>query len=789
MVDGKVAAMAALLVGILVFGGAMGFIAGMEANDDAIVTQEPVDDTNTTSAPSNIAPMVSVSDTVYAYGVDSFMIAGLVADETPDTVAVEIRLVDPINDSNSMGPWNIAVNSDGTWSIIAPITEPSEWVMIVNATDEEGLYSGESYANAEMLYPDEAAAELTMTFVAPPENSAQANIVGEVEHAFPETCTISFQPMGQDILPSQLIVDQWSIPLDYNATNHQGELIADCGLFSMTRTVVQYTIPELYEETPDADMDGFEDDDDDCDDTPPGEPVHSDGCSDSQRDEDGDGVSDADDQCPGHDDTIDVDGDGIPDGCDSLVDSDGDGISDDDDMCPGYDDLSDSDDDNLPDGCDDDDDNDGVNDPDDACPGTAPGIVVDSTGCPAIIWEPQDSWLCQDGQGPWVKDWNSENGYSGNNNGANSAGGGGSGPWFQCEVSVATQNGEMVVDANGIPNHDFLSTMGCCADEVDLEWHITLNPVNDTSGGHSSTDCPAAQGEWECAPNRGAVAVAVNGVPMYGPEEGPGGDAVALHFDYFDEDRQPIFLGWCTSHSAGKNFHYHYDAQCQFWDAATGEDMSDYEIEKLQDEYHSPIIGWAFDGYPIYGMYGYGDDGNIRAITSSYAVERTNDNPSGDQGYNGIDDWNYFEGLGDLDECNGRFGPTPEYPEGIYHYVSTPLSGSPLLVTDQSNNDVAMIGFPYFLLCYHGIADVDSQPSGGQGGGGPPPGQSGTSYAFMPENIDWKPPAAGITVAGWSQMVIELAQTSLILIAFLVVIPKMQKSSIMPSSMMNVDQL
>ena len=59
MVDGKVAAMAALLVGILVFGGAMGFIAGMEANDDAIVTQEPVDDTNTTSAPSNIAPMVN----------------------------------------------------------------------------------------------------------------------------------------------------------------------------------------------------------------------------------------------------------------------------------------------------------------------------------------------------------------------------------------------------------------------------------------------------------------------------------------------------------------------------------------------------------------------------------------------------------------------------------------------------------------------------------------------------------------------------------------------------------
>ena len=181
--------------------------------------------------------------------------------------------------------------------------------------------------------------------------------------------------------------------------------------------------------------------------------------------------------------------------------------------------------------------------------------------------------------------------------------------------------------------------------------------------------------------------------------------------------------------------------------------MSDYEIEKLQDEYHSPIIGWAFDGYPIYGMYGYGEDGNIRAITSSYAIERTQE--GGDQGYNGIDDWNYVDGLGDLDQCNGRFGPTPEYPEGIYHYVSTPLSGSPLLVTDQSDNDVAMIGFPYFLMCYHGVADVDSQPSGGQGGGGggpppPPPGgqtDANYGYGFMPENINWEPPMAGLGIA------------------------------------------
>jgi len=48
---------------------------------------------------------------------------------------------------------------------------------------------------------------------------------------------------------------------------------------------------------------------------------------DGDADSDGDGVADSQDQCPGFDDSVDVDGDGIPDGCDSLIDVDGDGVS------------------------------------------------------------------------------------------------------------------------------------------------------------------------------------------------------------------------------------------------------------------------------------------------------------------------------------------------------------------------------------------------------------------------------------------------------------------------------
>jgi hypothetical protein len=48
-----------------------------------------------------------------------------------------------------------------------------------------------------------------------------------------------------------------------------------------------------------------------------------------------------------------------------------------------------------------------------------------------------------------------------------------------------------------------------------------------------------------------------------------------------------------------------------------------------------------------------------------------------------------------------------------------------------------MIGFPYFLLCYHGLADV---PAGGGGppGGGPPPGGAAiqTLYQHLPELLE-----------------------------------------------------
>lgn len=136
----------------------------------------------------------------------------------------------------------------------------------------------------------------------------------------------------------------------------------------------------------DDDGDGVLNPDDYCADTPAGEQVDTEppwvGCSASQTDGDNDGVSDANDTCPGYDDNIDVDGDGIADGCDSMIDNDGDGVNNTADLCEGFDDLIDVDQDGTPDGCDDiiDSDFDGVADDVDECMGYDDAIDEDGDG-------------------------------------------------------------------------------------------------------------------------------------------------------------------------------------------------------------------------------------------------------------------------------------------------------------------------------------------------------------------------------------------------------------------------
>lgn len=102
-------------------------------------------------------------------------------------------------------------------------------------------------------------------------------------------------------------------------------------------------------------------------------------------------------------------------------------------------------------------------------------------------------------------------------------------------------------------------------------------------------------------------------------------------------------------------------------------------LNKLNKGKAMTLVGFAVDGFPIYARYGYvnANDSNsgIKVMTGSYRKKATPDagRPSMSVFPMGTftPDYEYVEGLGDLDECNGRFGVTPEFPKGIYHYMIT----------------------------------------------------------------------------------------------------------------------
>ncbi len=136
--------------------------------------------------------------------------------------------------------------------------------------------------------------------------------------------------------------------------------------------------------------------------------------------------------------------------------------------------------------------------------------------------------------------------------------------------------------------------------------------------------------------------------------------------------------------------------------------LSDLKLisgEEVSSDVHSPIIGWAYDGNPIYGPYGYSNPngtGSIRSMISGYSSILSDQRPdpisgSGERIYpNGffIEDYQ-FNNNGDLDEHNGRFCVTPEYPEGVYAYFSTINNGP--IETNGVFKNYKKPTFPYIV--------------------------------------------------------------------------------------------
>lgn len=236
-------------------------------------------------------------------------------------------------------------------------------------------------------------------------------------------------------------------------------------------------------------------------------------------------------------------------------------------------------------------------------------------------------------------------------------------------LTAACKDGKLVVEGNGIPPYTFVQTTPNPLKAVQHHWEIPLDPQ------------PAAQTTE--IPLLGTVGFAVNGLPFFGPNEG----AQPAESAYGD----PVFNGLmdpCLGHTADE-YHYHSFLEKCLTQASLVEKpwtSADPDATKA-----SPILGWALDGFPIYGSRECVDAGCSQTRTVKSGYEKT-----GDPTKNAWQAYTWKEHPGDdayLDACNGKVGA-----DGKYRYHATET-------------------FPYILGCFRGTANgAGMQGQGGMGG-------------------------------------------------------------------------
>ena len=198
----------------------------------------------------------------------------------------------------------------------------------------------------------------------------------------------------------------------------------------------------------------------------------------------------------------------------------------------------------------------------------------------------------------------------------------------------------------------------------DFCFKITRNPVQNTG---NLVNTPL-----------GHIGVWRNGVSIFNAKDGMSYNNQGI----WNRDAlvfEGISFDVCLGHPAPNGeYHHHVSPNCLY--------------DHLDDEAHGDLIGYAFDGFPIYGAHGFANadgSGGIARMRSSYQLRSITDRTTlpngtvlaanqygpaiGGQYPLGafLEDYEYVAGSGDLDMHNGRFCVTPEYPDGIYAYFVT----------------------------------------------------------------------------------------------------------------------
>ena len=226
-------------------------------------------------------------------------------------------------------------------------------------------------------------------------------------------------------------------------------------------------------------------------------------------------------------------------------------------------------------------------------------------------------------------------------------------------VSIQIEGAQRVIRANSIPNHltgSFPNRGNPHQIEVRQKtYRLPAEPKQNT------TLTPAPMGP---------VGVAVNGV-VFDP-----GAAEWYLGDRNSEWRYEPLAGAVRLGVDANYAHVQPDGSYHYHGLPTGL-LGQLGVNSGQ---HSPIVGWAADGFPIYALYGYEDPEDpsspIVKLSSSYAV-KSGARPSGEGQpggtYDGtfVADYEYVAAKAPLDAANGRFTVTPDFPEGTYAYFLT----------------------------------------------------------------------------------------------------------------------
>lgn len=270
----------------------------------------------------------------------------------------------------------------------------------------------------------------------------------------------------------------------------------------------------------------------------------------------------------------------------------------------------------------------------------------------------------------------------------------------QANVQIVQYSDNWVyVTTTGIPAYvtgPFLDGNPSLAQNQNAIYKISLNPIQQTGNLDVTTG--------------GTIGVFINGVSLFdyrdgvswnnmsqseggGPIPGPPGQGV------WNRDAVPaerVGFDCAKGHPAMGNYHHHQNPSAFNLDLLVISDVCDlYAADGLyliDPTNHSPLLGYAADGFPIYGAYGYANTdgtGGIVRMKSGYQLRqitaRTHyadgtdvaDGPAVSTSYplgRYREDYEFVAHPGEndyLDMHNGRFCVTPEYPNGIYAYFCT----------------------------------------------------------------------------------------------------------------------